>query len=138
MPIVHPAFAGLYNAHRQHARRVAVIAVLITAACGGDGYNAPTESGDPGGPPVAAATVQATPAERFTPASVNLTVGGTVTFQFGTLAHNLFFDNAPAGAPQNIVAATSNQSVTRTFATAGRYVYNCHLHPGMTGTVTVQ
>jgi hypothetical protein len=27
--------------------------------------------------------------------------------------------------------------VTRTFPTAGTYVYNCHIHPGMRGTVVV-
>jgi plastocyanin len=69
---------------------------------------------------------------------VNLTVGGTVTFEFGAVDHNLYFDNAPAGAPANITAPTSNTSVTRTFATAGRFDYNCHLHPGMTGTIVVQ
>ena len=89
-------------------------------------------------PSVATATVQATPAIQFTPSVVNLQVGGTVTFVFGAVDHNLYFDNAPAGAPANIATATSNASVTRVFPIAGRFAYNCHIHPGMTGTIIVQ
>lgn len=124
------------------ARRLGLMmAVLVAAACGGygDGYGGgPTDPGTPApGPAVGAATVQATPAEQFTPRTVELTAGGTVTFAFGTLEHNLFFDNAPPGAPANVTAPTSNQSVTRTFPTAGKFTYNCHIHPGMSGTVNV-
>ena len=75
---------------------------------------------------------------RFTPATVELTVGGTVTFEFGTVPHNVFFDNAPPGAPENIPAPTTRRTVTLTFPSAGQYRYNCHLHPGMTGTVNVR
>jgi plastocyanin len=67
-----------------------------------------------------------------------LAIGGTATFEFGSLGHNVFFDNAPAGAPANITAVTTNQSVTRTFTTAGTYNYNCHIHPGMKGVVVVR
>ena len=117
-----------------------IAALAALAACGG-GYSptAPTDPTDPTDPtPVAAATVQATPSEQFTPGRVNLTVGGTVTFAFGSLAHNVFFDNGPTGAPDNITAPSSNKSVALTFNTTGTYVYNCHLHPGMKGTVVVQ
>ena len=112
---------------------IGLAALLFVAACGGGMATSPT-------PPSASATatVQATPSIQFTPRTVNLTVGGTVTFAFGAVDHNLYFDNAPAGAPANITAPTSNTSVTRTFATPGRFDYNCHLHPGMTGTVVVQ
>ena len=116
-------------------RLAAIAAVPYLAACGGAGYDGMTTSPTP---PSATATVQATPADQFTPGTVNLLVGGTVTFEFGAVAHDVFFDNAPAGAPANITAATSNASVTRTFPTAGRFVYNCHIHPGMTGTIVVQ
>src|SRR5215212_9185543 len=110
---------------------LATTTLAALAACGsGDSVTGPVDQ-----TPVAAATVQATPAITFTPNRVNLTVGGTVTFAFGTLEHNVFFDNAPAGAPTNITAPSANKSTTLTFATKGTYVYNCHLHPGMTGTV---
>ena len=115
---------------------IASLSIALLAACGGDDDSSPTEVVDP--TPVQAATVQATPAEQFTPGRVNLIAGGTVTFAFGSLEHQVFFDNAPAGAPEGIPEPTANKSVTRTFATRGTFPYNCHLHPGMSGTVVVQ
>ncbi|HEX7942295.1 MAG TPA: plastocyanin/azurin family copper-binding protein, partial [Gemmatimonadaceae bacterium] len=56
---------------------------------------------------------------------------------FGDVAHNVFFDNAPAGAPDAIAGANANMSQARTFTTAGTFEYNCHIHPGMKGTVVV-
>jgi plastocyanin len=112
----------------------------MAAACGGDGNGyggGVTDPGGGGGTPSATATVQATPALQFMPGNVELTAGGTVTFNFGAVEHNVFFDNAPPGAPTNITAPSANQIVTRTFTTAGQYRYNCHIHPGMTGTINV-
>ena len=124
---------------RGATRLLAPFVIAALAACGGGGYNAPSGPTDPGDPtPVRDATVQATPSEQFTPGRINLLVGGTVTYAFGSLAHNVFFDNAPTGAPDNITAPSSNKSVTLTFNTKGTYVYNCHIHPGMRGTVIVQ
>ena len=60
-----------------------------------------------------------------------------MTFAFGAVGHNVYFDNDPAGSPSNIPGVNSNTSVDRTFATAGTYVFNCHIHPDMHGTVTV-
>jgi plastocyanin len=112
---------------------LAPLAITALIACGGDSPTEPVNQ-----TPVPEATVQATPSEKFTPGQVTLSVGGTVTFAFGSLAHNVFFDNGPAGAPDNITAPSSNKSVTLTFNTKGTYAYNCHLHPGMRGTVVVE
>ena len=60
-----------------------------------------------------------------------------VTFAFGSVAHDVFFDDDPAGAPASIPGAVSNTSVARTFTTAGEYTFDCHIHPGMRGSVTV-
>jgi plastocyanin len=111
------------------------VAVLV-AACGGSSTD-PGSSGNPGGAPPMAATVSATSANAFSPASVAIGVGGTVTFSFGDVAHNVFFDNSPAGAPDSIPGANANITMTRTFATPGTFEFGCHLHPGMKGTVRV-
>ncbi len=81
------------------------------------------------------ATVQATTASTFTPSTVNLSVGGTVNYAFGSLDHNVIF-GAGAGAPSDI-GVTSNATIARSFTTAGTFNYTCTLHAGMNGTVIV-
>ena len=115
-----------------HAARLSVFALTAAslAACGGS-------STEPQSQPTLTATVNANNSLAFAPGQVTLQKGGTVTFSFGSIAHNVFFDNDPAGAPTNIDGNNSSTSVTRTFTTEGVYAYNCHIHPGMRGTVTV-
>ena len=88
------------------------------------------------GAPTETATVAATPDIAFNPASASILPGGTVTFDFGSVAHNVFFDAVP-GAPADIPGNNAGTSATRTFATAGTYTYSCHIHPGMRGTIVV-
>jgi plastocyanin len=115
--------------------RVCVLfsAVAFLFGCGGS--SSPTEV--PVSPPTLTASIAATPSIAFTPGTVTLLVGGTLTINFGSLAHNVFFDNQPAGAPANISGSNSNVSKTLTFPVAGSYVFNCHIHPGMHATVVV-
>lgn len=82
----------------------------------------------------AAAAVEATNANVFTPPAITIAEGGVVTFAFGSIAHNVVFQSA--GAPANVQTIAST-SVARTFPTAGSYPYVCSLHAGMSGTVTV-
>jgi plastocyanin len=110
----------------------AVLAAL--GACGGSGGYGGTQ---PPPPVDDGKTVNATPSETFTPATLTVRAGDVVTFAFGGLAHNVFFGPA-AGAPSDIPNPTANARVQRTFATAGNYQYTCHLHPAMHGTVVVQ
>ena len=112
--------------------------ISIVSGCSSSTYSsAPstTSSGNP--PPVAAARVDATPSIAFTPANISITTGGTVTFAFGSVPHNVFFDNDPAGAPAAIDGVNANVAVQRTFPVAGVYNYYCHIHPGMRGTIVV-
>ena len=75
--------------------------------------------------------------DRVHSATTTVAVGATVTFDFGSVAHNVFFD-AHSGAPPDISGNNANTSVGRTFNTAGSYSYTCHIHPSMHGTVIVQ
>ena len=116
-------------------RIIAICAVVaLAAACSSS--TDPGSSNNPSAPPMAAA-VNATSLNTFTPANVAIGVGGTVTFTFGDVPHNVFFDNSPAGAPDPITGANANMSMSRTFTTAGTFEYDCHIHPGMKGTVVV-
>jgi plastocyanin len=85
--------------------------------------------------PSAASVVAGNATQTFTPPSVDISSGGTVTWTFGQLTHNVTF-GAQAGAPLNIVTSV-NTMEPRTFNTVGTFGYNCTIHPGMSGTVVV-
>lgn len=71
----------------------------------------------------------------FTPKDVAIAKGGTVTWTFSAVTHNVDFQGA-SGAPGGI-GNTSNTSIARTFNNSGSFGYVCTLHSGMTGTVLV-
>jgi len=84
----------------------------------------------------ATATVAASSASNtFQPQVVGVARGGSVTWTFAAVEHNVTFSGS--GAPANI-PNTTNASVSRTFGTAGNFPYDCSLHAGMTGTVIVR
>jgi len=85
--------------------------------------------------PATAAVTAGNATQTFTPATVDIAVGGAVTWTFGALTHNVTF-GGQAGAPANI-ATTTNAQIARTFNTAGAFPYDCTVHAGMSGTVNV-
>jgi plastocyanin len=87
-------------------------------------------------PAGATAAVQANTSQHFVPAQVDITAGGTVTWQFSTLTHNVTFSGSAVGTPANI-PDTFSANVSRSFTTAGTFAYQCTIHAGMTGTVVV-
>jgi plastocyanin len=110
----------------------ALATVLLAYGCG--------SSNDGGGvtsPPPPANTVAATASLAFTPATLTVNAGDAVTFAFGSVPHNVFFDGQ-AGVPGDIQGTNANVSIARTFTTAGSYAYTCHIHPSMHGTVVVR
>jgi len=83
-------------------------------------------------------TVAATPSLAFTPGSLTVNAGETVTFAFGSVAHNVTFDTPDAATPADIPGNNSSVSVDRAFTTAGTYRYHCTIHPGMAGSIVVR
>src|SRR5690349_16778103 len=114
---------------RKLATALLIVMAGLVAACGGSGADNTTA-------PPPHNTISATPSLAFGPASLTVNAGETVTFAFGSVAHNVFFDQA-AGAPANIDGLNANVSVQRVFTAPGTYHYTCHIHPGMQGTVVV-
>ncbi|MCW2844489.1 MAG: blue (type 1) copper domain protein [Nocardioides sp.] len=70
----------------------------------------------------------------FSPGTVTVTLGGTVTWHFAdSMAHTTtsgqgFWNSGPK---------SSGQSFARAFSSAGSYGYICSIHPSMHGTVKV-
>jgi plastocyanin len=127
------------NVHRMLGGLVVVAVVCAACGGGGNGGYSPTSpsnnngAGTSGTP--AANTVVAGAASVFSPASLTVAAGTTVTFTFEGVTHDVTFDNV-SGAPENIGMSNST-SVTRAFATKGTFGYQCTVHSGMRGAVTV-
>ncbi|MET4047826.1 MULTISPECIES: cupredoxin family copper-binding protein [unclassified Rhodococcus (in: high G+C Gram-positive bacteria)] len=71
----------------------------------------------------------------YTPASITVDVGDTVTWVFddGGMTHDVVADDKSFRSP----LMTSN-TFTHTFTEPGTYTYHCTPHPDMMGTVLVQ
>jgi plastocyanin len=99
--------------------------VVSSSAAAGPAQSAPTAA--------SAATVRMA-GRAFSPSSVRLGTGGTVTFTNDDgRSHTVTSD---AGLFDSGVVA-SGSSYRRRFASAGTYRYHCAIHPDMTGTVVV-
>jgi plastocyanin len=74
---------------------------------------------------------------RFSPKSLSISRGSTVRFAFrdGTTTHNV---TSVGGRRFKTVGNRSSGSQSRTFTRAGVYRYECTLHPGMTGRISVR
>jgi trimeric autotransporter adhesin len=119
---------------------VAAGTVTITASLTAGGVShqatATVTVGGSGGTAPGNATVT-TPGVTFSPSTVTIGAGGTVTWQFSGARHNVIFRSAaPPGG--NIPDTDPGSSVSRTFTAAGTYDYDCTRHNGMSGRVVVQ
>lgn len=73
----------------------------------------------------------------FAPATVNVSVGDTVTWtnnEGGGVPHTASSDTAGVFDSGQL---SGGQSFSRTFTTAGSFPYHCNVHPTMTGLVVV-
>jgi len=71
----------------------------------------------------------------FTPSSLTITSGSTVTWKNdGNVTHTATAD----GAEFDSGNLASGASFSHTFSTKGTFTYHCAIHASMTGTITVQ
>jgi plastocyanin len=132
--------------------RLVVISIVLmsTIACGSNYSSSPSPSPSPAPAPAPApASVPGTSSSPVTipagastlgsrayaPDSVDVAVGGTVTWtNSDSVAHTSTSD--ASGWDSGIVAPGGQFSVA--FPTAGTFSYHCAIHPGMIGTVVVR
>jgi len=125
--------------------RIALVATvlmlaLVLGACGtagtsGDGGSTGdggTNGGTTGGTPPTSAAVEMS-GLSFSPSSVEIAVGGTVTWTNKEgVAHTVIGPDWGSGTiPQD-------GTFSQTFDTAGTFEYVCSIHPSMVGTVVVK
>jgi plastocyanin len=110
--------------------RSAAVTTAVISSLSCSGYDAPSTPNLPNG-----TSINASVTSVFAPNIASVAQGATVTWVFGAVEHNVTF-TAATGVPANI-ANSVNTQVARTFSTAGTYAYQCTIHAGMTGTVTV-
>lgn len=127
--------------------RLPHIWIAVTIGCGGGGAaiegpqaNPPAETpqspGTPSTPQSPGSTVITTQGTSFSPASVTVAPGTVVAWQISGGTHNVTFGpQKPTGG--DVPDTGAGRTVTRTFASAGTFDYQCTRHSGMTGRVIV-
>jgi plastocyanin len=128
---------------RNSFRFLGILALAVAASCGGaggDGYGGVTNpggnnnGGNPGGTPTQTNAVTVSD-NSFGPSSIQVAPGTTVTWTWSQSAttHNVTFSSGSSSQNQG-----GGSTFSRAFPTAGTFTYQCTIHPGMSGTVTVQ
>ncbi len=105
----------------------AAVTIVFSLACGGGGGDGIV------GPPETVTVSM--PGNSFSPFNATIRVNGIVRWEFPSDDHDVVFVEM-TGAPANI-PVTTRATVSRTFSTVGVFPYDCRVHPGMSGQVTV-
>jgi plastocyanin len=118
---------------------VAVLGLILgLVGCGGSsstggGYSTPPASSSSGGATGAGSTTVTEQNFTFSPSTLTVKVGDTVTFTNNdSAAHNVKIDGQELGS--------QNQGESKTWKAtkAGSFPFSCTVHPSMTGQITVQ
>ena len=108
---------------------VALVGLFSAGACGGGdggGKKSPTSAAGP-----AAVSIKAS-GTTWDPDDVTVKTGDVVEWDVdGSIVHDLKGDE---GVNHK---AASNFKVTHKYSKAGTFAYQCTIHPGMNGTITV-
>lgn len=116
---------------------LAILAAGCSSSATGNNYGNnnnpnPQYPGDPGGAPLQAATVDIVD-NQFSPNSVVIVPGGTVTFHWvGTAGHSVTPTGTPTFSPSAGVSYPPKDLVV-TFANPGTYNYYCIIHGSADG-----
>ena len=125
--------------------RLGAALLVLQAACGSSsGY--PSDPGGGSSNPVQAATISVDNPYNFTPSTVRVVKGGTVTWTWTGTGHNVTSVLSPSFSPGSGTHDAPFTYGPVTFANAGSYRFICSVHgavsgsnvSGMNGTVTVQ
>ncbi len=127
---------------RAHGFIVGLLAALVAGVAACSSSTAPSNNGGTGGGTSGTSSNTITASSTttgggaygsgsagnyfFSPTPDTVAAGTSVTYMFGSVAHNVHF-SAVAGAPDSI-QTSSNTSVSRTFPTVGTYSYMCTIH----------
>src|SRR5262245_23311699 len=116
-------------------RTVSGLLAAVVLGCGG--YS--TETGEvtynpppPGGNPQPSATIQVLD-NFYSPATVLIAAGGTVTWNWGGSGHSVTSSGSPSFSPTAPISNAPHTLGPVTFATAGTYEFYCTAH-GVSGT----
>ena len=122
------------------SRVMAVAALVAAVGCGGGSPMAPAGNGNTGGNNGgnnggnggSTSNSIAIGDNFFNPGATTVAVGTTVTWTWSTgTTHNVTFGDGTSSGDR------SSGSYTRTFNSAGTFSYQCTIHAGMAGTITV-
>jgi plastocyanin len=113
---------------------VLVLGAVALTGCGSGGSSSSGTAGTTPPATTAGGTAVTIQNFAFSPASVNVKVGDSVTWtNKDSATHQLAGDGGIASDPLATGAA-----YTQKFDTAGSFNYHCSIHPSMTGTVVVK
>ncbi len=121
-----------------HPGMVGVVTVKAASSSAGSGSSGSTSSSASGANP----TVKEQPGKAaagfvFAPASLTVKTGTTVKWvDANTVPHNIVGQGSASSIINRPAINTDSYSVT--FSKPGTYHYQCIIHPGMVGVVTVQ
>jgi plastocyanin len=107
---------------------------IFVISCGksGSSYNSNPGGGTPPPPPGHAVSIKDM---AFSPASISVTAGTTVTWTNNdAMTHTVTADDASFDSGNMAQGATYSHK----FTTAGTVAYHCKIHPTMTASVAVQ